>query len=45
VSAADGPEKLKKLSNPSIRFAELETCGEMLYYWEDGRYKSAYRGL
>ena len=45
VSMADDVEELKDLSNPGILVNVLETCNERLYYWEDGRYKSAYRGL
>ena len=46
VSMADDvDEQLKELFNPGILATEIETDDETLYYWEDGRYESAYRGL
>lgn len=45
ASMADEVEKLKGLSNPGIVVSVLETCDERLYYWEDDRYESVYRGL
>ena len=36
---------MKDLKQPGIHLYDLESDNELLFYWEDGQYKSAYVGL
>lgn len=46
VSPADvDPPETRSIPSPSILMDELETCGEVLYYWVEDHYEAAYRGL
>lgn len=46
VGMADAvPPRIKDLKWPGITANEMETCNSLFYYFEDGKYVKAYRGL